>query len=244
MARIARASAAARTTPAPRGGRHVAVDSSGGVNSRRRTPPSIYEAGCAQSLFAAGFTQLISRIADNYWDEGRGRFSMRKRAMSIGAMVGAFCVVCFSPLVYFPLKKWLATRSMNELLAPFPRLDRLPVASMKLKNGGEFLPREAFAAKLPSGADATIVLGGWDRGTITVNHAATRVVQRVAGVVVASPSADWATSYRSPQLLLATPTDGGALIVWADFPTGDGLRRHLRELDEALGQARERLPPR
>jgi hypothetical protein len=164
--------------------------------------------------------------------------------MTVGVMVGMFCVAAFSPLVYFPLKKWLATRSMNELLASFSQLDRLPVAAMKLKNGGEFLPRQAYAAKLPSGAQATLILGGWDRGTITVNHAATRVVQRVVGVVVAPPSPHWVTSYRSPQLLLATPVDGGALVVWADFPTGDVVRRHLRELDDALRGALERLPTR
>jgi hypothetical protein len=164
--------------------------------------------------------------------------------MSTGAMALLLGLLLLSPIVYFPIVKQRAARSLEQFLASFSRAT-VPVGVVEIPGGGSFHPRDAFAGRFAGGGAVTAVFGGWSRGTVAVHGAAVGVSQRIAGLFVsAPPPGEWIASHRSPGLLLATPIAGGALFLWRGLPTGDSMRRHLREVDESLGKARERLSTR
>ena len=158
--------------------------------------------------------------------------------MTVGQMVAGVVVLTIALVAYYPIRKWVAGRSLGSLTA---ELRPCPVLAEEVRfEKGSFRARAAYLARLPGGREVTLELGGWDRGTVAINKVATRVVQRVAGVLVVSPpSGGWLAHLRSPELLLTKEVAGGTLVVWSDLPSGESVRRHLRELDAALGGTRE-----
>jgi hypothetical protein len=154
--------------------------------------------------------------------------------MIAGAMasIGALVV---GPLVYPPLKRWGAARSVERFLSHgYRRRHALPISTIAIPAGGQFRCSDAFDGRLASDLRVTVVFGHWARGTVFVRGVEKVVSPRVAGFIVRAPALP---DLRAPDLLLVAPIVDGTLVLWSDLPTAESMTRHGRELSHAMETA-------
>jgi hypothetical protein len=152
--------------------------------------------------------------------------------MSLGPVVWVVALGLLSPLVYFPLKKGLAARSLEKFLVGWTPA-AAPVANVAIPSGGEFVCRDAYARSIGP-RQIMAVFGPWSRGTVMVRGAAVPVVQRIGGYFV--PAATKPPAVASPPLLAMTVA-GGTLLLWPGLPSSASMRSHLEEVERWLAQA-------
>jgi hypothetical protein len=129
--------------------------------------------------------------------------------------------------LYFVVIKRHAASTLEDLLSQRFKPRACPVVGpVEVPDGGRVTCQSAYDDNDNSGL--VLVLGSWDRGTVRTPTTITSVQNRVAGAFKASADTAWLERVRTqPDVIIATASSGGSLVVWKGLPSRDSVLAHL-----------------
>jgi hypothetical protein len=130
--------------------------------------------------------------------------------------------------LYFVVIKGRAASTLDALLSQRFKPRACPIVGpVEVPDGGRVTCQSAYDDTEDSGL--VLVLGSWDRGQVKTQTGMASVQNRVAGLFKASADSAWLERVRTqPDVIIATASSGGSLVVWKGLPSSDSVLAHFK----------------
>ena len=140
-------------------------------------------------------------------------------------IVVALLVVVGLPL-YFVVIKRHAASTLEQLLGEQFKQRVCPITTpVEVPDGGRVTCQSAYD---DTKGDLVLVIGSWNRGQVKTQIGATYVENKVGGLWKPNADEAWLAKARSqPDVIVATTSGGGGIVIWKGLPSKESVLAHL-----------------